>query len=406
MNHTQKTLLRVTTALGAAIILAEAFALGCNALLGNEAGTLEQVDAAAAVVTCDAGQKECAGTCVSTSDPQVGCGGACTICSAETNASSTCVLENDTETCALGSCNPQYGNCDNDASDGCETHTTSAANCGSCGAQCDPTQPYCEPSNGGASTYKCSAVCDYSVCPNGTDAGACIDLLNDTENCGKCGTKCTIAHGSGGACDDGGCDFKCDDGYFYCGGRCVLPSNAMCGPTCTRCGVGYSCSTNAATYGMCEPNAPPADAGSGGCTLSSDCPGSKICCGGTCTAPDDDHCGPSCTDCIGTLGAGATCVNAQCDAPPPTCTEPYNCTSTDTTTQQCGCTSGSSCNVSPDFSSNATCGDCATSCLDDVACCCPSVATSIDGGFAPAYQCSGTPNTDDGGCGCASKIVP
>ena len=117
-------------------------AIGCNAILGNEDGKL-LADASTSALTCAANQKSC-GACVDTTDPKVGCGGECTVCPTPSNGQAGCQLENNVQTCDLGSCNPQFDNCNGDASDGCETHTTTKDNCGSCGASCGD-KPFCEP---------------------------------------------------------------------------------------------------------------------------------------------------------------------------------------------------------------------------------------------------------------------
>ncbi len=66
-----------------------------------------------------------------TADPH-NCGGCGTTCPVPANATATC----SGSTCGL-SCNSGYGNCDNQAGNGCEVNlNTSAANCGACGSAC------------------------------------------------------------------------------------------------------------------------------------------------------------------------------------------------------------------------------------------------------------------------------
>jgi hypothetical protein len=398
VNRGRKKIVQLTTALCAIVIGAEAFVLGCNALLGNEPGLLGQDGGTTSSgFTCPASQKACAATCVSTTDPSVGCGGACTICQAEQNATSKCVLLNDVQTCALGQCNPQYGDCDNDAGDGCETHTTTTAHCGTCGNSCND-QPYCEPSSTSDAGYACSNVCDFDLCPNGTDAGACVDFATDKENCGACNKRCAVAHGSGSTCDDGGCVTNCDNGYFQCNGQCTGVSDESCGATCGPCPGGFMCDQTVGTgYGTCIPIPPPVDSGGGnGCTVSKDCNGFDICCGTSCVLPDNNHCGPLCADCVNMYGTGATCVSGVCQQ---ACGPQYNCQNGGL----CGCAFNTICNVSPDFSSNLTCGNCATNCADTATCCCPS--SSFGGDAGPSYSCSGTVIGDDengtAGCNCS-----
>src|SRR5450432_628567 len=83
--------------------------------------------------SCTASQKLCIGKCYEQNDPSVGCSGPCTACDAPPNAQSKCVLQGSAAVCALATCNAQYGDCDRDASDGCEAELTTHNNCGACG---------------------------------------------------------------------------------------------------------------------------------------------------------------------------------------------------------------------------------------------------------------------------------
>ncbi len=392
MNRGRNRFIHFAIAMCALIAVAELFVIGCNGILGNAGGILEQQDGSASA-SCTADQKLCASTCVSISDPQVGCGGACSVCQPPVNAQSTCVLENDVQTCALGICNDQFGDCDNDAGDGCETHTTTVTHCGSCGTQCNQ-EPYCEPS--GKGTYICSNTCDFQVCPNGTDAGACVDFRTDVDNCGACGKSCEIANGSG-TCEDGGCAVTCGPGFFSCSGNCTGVSPASCGASCAPCPGTNVCDTisGSPTYGTCIIPISP-DSGGGSCTTSADCSSGNVCCNGQCFAQDATHCGSKCTNCSD-VGYGETCSNGSCTI---SCSsEPYNCGSS----PNCGCVVGASfCNTTPDFSTDTTCGDCTTNCtlMLNTCCCGPVGGSNPDGGFSPMYTCSGTKNGDVG-CTCA-----
>jgi hypothetical protein len=70
---------------------------------------------------------------------------------------------------------------------------------------------------------------------------ACIDTSSDEENCGECGTACTL----GQACTNGTC---CQSGLTGCNDRCVdiLIDEANCGACGIACAAGQTC-----TNGTC-----------------------------------------------------------------------------------------------------------------------------------------------------------
>jgi hypothetical protein len=272
----------------AAVPLAAALLSACPDF-GNLSGGGASTDAGnTSDAACGAGQKSCVGKCVDQTDPSVGCSGECSACAAAPNAQAACVLQNNAEVCSLGACNPQYGNCDNQAENGCETHTTTSANCGSCGNNCGSL--YCEQK--GAS-YGCSATCDSpnELCPNMNGGNDCANLATDTSHCGACDISCAVSNGTG-TCSASKCAITCDTNYFLCGNACILPSNTQCGSSCAPCGFGTVCDDSVAspTYGTCVDtgSGPQCDAGTdftedpncGGCGVDCSSKGLKCCAGG------------------------------------------------------------------------------------------------------------------------------
>lgn len=184
--------------------------------------------------------------------------------------------------------------------------------------------------------------------------GVCIDVQNDTQNCGSCGTVCS----SDKVCSHGACAAVCGGGTAHCGNNCVdLKSDPLnCGGCGTKCPSGEVCNKTACAL-TCQ--SPLTDC-NGGCvdTTSDDfncgacgnaCPGGKSCVNSTCEATCQSG-WSSCSD--GTDG-GTTCVD--------TTNDPNNCNS-------CGnkCPTGY-------FCQNGTCGiqcaggttNCSNKCIDE-----------------------------------------
>lgn len=95
------------------------------------------------------------------------------------NGVATCI----NSICEMSACMQDYGNCDSNPANGCETALTTTANCGSCGVAC--------PESTACSTYTCTnTACtpEYhpgTSCPGGTcdDNGSCVQfptVMNET----------------------------------------------------------------------------------------------------------------------------------------------------------------------------------------------------------------------------------
>lgn len=83
-------------------------------------------------VSCNTGFHRCGTSCLSDTSTD-SCGSSCTPCAVPFNADATCT--GTTPTCGFR-CGNNSGNCDGDATNGCELRLTSATNCGACGNVC------------------------------------------------------------------------------------------------------------------------------------------------------------------------------------------------------------------------------------------------------------------------------
>ncbi|MEZ4294892.1 MAG: fibrinogen-like YCDxxxxGGGW domain-containing protein [Polyangiaceae bacterium] len=167
-----------------------------------------------------------------------GCGKACAI----QNATATC----QTGICKLGTCDAEYDNCDAVPYNGCESHLlTDVSHCGNCATACTNAH----------GTTSCNAgLCDpvcvglWDSCDNNVKNG-CETALNTVSNCGACGAKCLFANGSG-VCPTGVCQFSaCNTGFGSCDGDeqngCETPLNTL--TDCGSCGNACNLAANAAS---------------------------------------------------------------------------------------------------------------------------------------------------------------
>ncbi len=110
-----------------------------------------------------------------------------------------------------------------------------SSNCGACGNAC---------STGRICTQgQCGCSPDHIECD-----GACVDLRTDMVNCGSCGTACP----TGAVCSYGNC-VKCASNEAVCGGVCVDlgRDNANCGSCGNACTAGQRCDPQQRTCKVC-----------------------------------------------------------------------------------------------------------------------------------------------------------
>jgi formylglycine-generating enzyme required for sulfatase activity len=120
---------------------------------------------------------EAVGTCSGTAQPN---GTSCTI----TNGFGTCQSGD----CSITTCRAGFANCDGDPSNGCETSVDSDPNnCGGCGLTCSGAQ-----FTGSCTSGYCPLVSgtSWTYCRTPQRGDRPVNLANDDNNCGTCGTQC------------------------------------------------------------------------------------------------------------------------------------------------------------------------------------------------------------------------
>ena len=183
--------------------------------------------------------------------------------------------------CTLASCEPGWGDCNGDPSDGCEANLALPQHCGQCGSACGSGQlcaaggcvttcappltscggscvnvasdpRFCGSCSGGCiATYgpaattctagTCVMGCEpgYTACPG----GGCVDLQNDPGSCGGCSHVCPAPTNGDAICVAGTCGIACQPGWSACNAGCVDTSvdAANCGACGVSCGAAAAC---------------------------------------------------------------------------------------------------------------------------------------------------------------------
>jgi len=215
---------------------------------GGEGGEGGQAGAA----PCDAGEKQCDGACVATSDPAFGCAeDACKPCSLP-NATAAC----EAGACAVGACEGSFSNCDGNAANGCEVDTqTDPAQCGGCGNPCvvPNATPTCVA--GACAVGVCKA--GFTDCDGDVTNGCEAVFADDPKNCGSCGEACP----PGESCVTGTCELVCAAGTASCdsdtSNGCetvlgTLTDCAFCGDACDPANASGACEQMSCGIGACD----------------------------------------------------------------------------------------------------------------------------------------------------------
>lgn len=268
---------------------------------------------------CPTGRDCCSGKCLDTAKEVTNCGGCGVACPTPANTTMKC--ERDTTTgkgvCKVGSCAAGWADCNSStaggAADGCEQDIfTKLDNCGGCGTACTIA-------NG---TGVCEGgVCKVATCStgfgncDGIHTNGCEQELKTVAHCGACNTACAPANAAGD-CSDGTCKIgSCNTGY----GNCDVSSGG---------GHGNGCETNLKTDAnncnacgtVCPSTGGTPACVAGVCKFSSCAAGTGDCDGsGTCSftlSNNVNHCGACGRACVAANGTpqcvGTACSIASC----------------------------------------------------------------------------------------------
>ena len=202
---------------------------------------------------CANGQKCCNAQCVDPTKDVNNCG-ACGKACAANHARPTCAAG----VCKAGSCDPGWGDCNNDGSDGCEANLhVDAKNCTACGMMCSIKNATAACSDG---CYLKACLFGYDDCNGDAKDGCETSVVADPKNCGGCGKACPVPAHTKVACLTGSCAVtSCDLGYSDCNNNpadgCEVATGTdvkNCGGCGVACGNGLVCINSSCTCQNCN----------------------------------------------------------------------------------------------------------------------------------------------------------
>jgi hypothetical protein len=326
------------------------------------------------------------------SDP-LNCGGCARSCPNLANATVACI----NGSCAIGSCNTGFADCNNMPNDGCEVNTAGdARNCGACGKLCGPYPNGTAVCQAGACVNACNA--GFADCDMNPANGCETDTRVDVKSCGACGAACALANATP-ACTNGACTVAaCNPGFADCDKSAIngcevdLRTDVA---NCGACGTGCmmlpnatgACKTGHCAIGMCNPGFADCDGlSANGCetAVSSDIRNCGAC-ARLCTAPNGTPacmngscaiaaCNPGFADCNMNVmdGCEASVSNdvLNCGGCGKVCPVPANATAT-CANSTCGiackfgfadCNKNAADGCEASLLSTANCGSCGNAC--------------------------------------------
>jgi hypothetical protein len=297
---------------------------GCEADLGATAtcgrcdnpcrapdGTSARCDEGTCRVRCDEGRGDCDGDTANGCESELSsaaahcgaCGNACR----SPHASARC----DVGRCAMGACDPSFGDCDGDTTNGCETALdASNLHCGACGMRCLPTPNTAANCQAGRCERACLA--GFADCDGDAANGCEVDLRASPSHCGACGNTCRFANAAA-RCEASRCVIdRCDAGRGDCDRNAANGCETATATALLHCGAcGNACPARPGATATCA-------AGVCGFRCQSglaDCDGNPA---NGCEVDLDtsrDHCGRCLNRCAGAdRVTAALCVTGACRA--------------------------------------------------------------------------------------------
>jgi hypothetical protein len=211
---------------------------------GGACGVAQVCSSGACRAGCVAGLTVCGASCVDLRASAANCGACGRACPTRANASATCTNGG----CGLA-CNVNFGNCDGEGTNGCETDLrTAVGHCGGCGRRC----PMGGNSAAGCTMGACTLSCSFgwANCDGNPSNGCEVFPASDARNCSRCGRACSSINNTQPNCTLGLCvqSGACLPGYGNCDilglngcERSLLSDGNNCGACGRRCSGGQTC---------------------------------------------------------------------------------------------------------------------------------------------------------------------
>jgi len=146
--------------------------------------------------------------------------------------------------CSLESCEDMWDDCNDDASDGCETSLETPTDCAGCGVTCEVPNAVETCAGGTCAIDTCEDL--FGDC-NTDPTDGCEQTLDTLVHCSACDMACTNPNGTA-ACDTGTCVVTCDADFGDCDGDpfngCesdLRRTDAHCGACGSPCPAGQTC---------------------------------------------------------------------------------------------------------------------------------------------------------------------
>jgi hypothetical protein len=167
------------------------------------------------------------------------CGACGTVCMPGPNAGAMCSGGKCSSLCL-----PGWSDCNGDPKDGCEVNTdANPNNCGGCGKACLPPAHATGACDGGKCAYRCAL--NFGDCDGNVANGCETDVSKDPNNCGHCANVCPVRPNAQAAqCTAGQCTNVCNKGYGDCDGNLNNGCESDTSKDMANCGgCGMLCNT-------------------------------------------------------------------------------------------------------------------------------------------------------------------